>query len=109
MTCLPVCKTHDVRLFVDLPDRHLLQTMAVCLENFQFIMLHSHIVRSRYFYVRIATDYGMDTRVIFPTVQDFYLLHSAQTDSGADPASYPVDSVGSFPLGAGALSWPYTI
>jgi hypothetical protein len=35
-------------------------------------------------------------RVQFPAVQDFSLLHSVQTDSGAHPISYPVGTVGFF-------------
>jgi hypothetical protein len=35
----------------------------------------------------IATGYDWMGRVRFPAVQDFSLLHSVQTDSGAHPAS----------------------
>jgi hypothetical protein len=35
--------------------------------------------------------------VRFPAVQDFSILHSIQTGSGAQPASYPMGSRGSFP------------
>jgi hypothetical protein len=31
-----------------------------------------------------------------PTVQDFSLLHSVQTDSGTRPASYPIGTAGSY-------------
>jgi hypothetical protein len=38
--------------------------------------------------------------VRFPTgVRDFSLLHSAHTGSGANRASYPMGTVGSFPGG----------
>jgi hypothetical protein len=37
---------------------------------------------------------GWTARVRFPAWQDFYLLHSAQTDSGAHPASYSVGAGG---------------
>jgi hypothetical protein len=38
------------------------------------------------------------------------LSHRVQSDSGAYPASYPMDTVGPFPEGkaAGAWSWPLT-
>jgi hypothetical protein len=46
----------------------------------------------------IATGYGLDgTGSISRQEQDFSLLHSVQNGSGAQPASYPVDSGGSFP------------
>jgi hypothetical protein len=38
-------------------------------------------------------------RVRFPEVQDFSLLHSLQTDSGAHPASCPVGTWDLFPRG----------
>jgi len=41
---------------------------------------------------------------------NFSLHHSAQTGSGAHPASYPMETRGYFPGGkaAGAWSWPLT-
>jgi hypothetical protein len=60
--------------------------------------------------VGIATDYtGWTAQISFPAVQDF-LLHSAQTNSGAHPASYPVGTKGSLPRAkvAGVWSWPLT-
>jgi hypothetical protein len=42
---------------------------------------------------------GWTTRVPFPTVQDFSLLHSVYTGSGAHPASYPMGTGGSFLVG----------
>jgi hypothetical protein len=40
--------------------------------------------------------------VRFPEVQDFSLLHSVQTGSGAHPASYQMGTGGSFPGGKAA-------
>jgi hypothetical protein len=42
--------------------------------------------------------------------RDFSLVQSLRTDSGAQPASYPMGTGGSFPGGkaAGACSWPLT-
>jgi hypothetical protein len=40
---------------------------------------------------------GWAARVQFPALQDFFLLHSVQTGSGAHPASYPMGTGGSFP------------
>jgi hypothetical protein len=39
---------------------------------------------------------------------DSSLVHSVQTDSGANPPTYPMGSVSSFPEGktAGSWSWP---
>jgi hypothetical protein len=45
---------------------------------------------------------GWTARVRIPTVQDFSLLHSAQTDSGVHPASYPIGTRGYFPGGKAA-------
>jgi hypothetical protein len=46
----------------------------------------------------------------FLTMQDFSLLHSVQTDYGAQPASYGVGTRGSFSVGTatGVWSWPLT-
>jgi hypothetical protein len=41
-------------------------------------------------------------RVRFPAVQDFSLLHSVETYFGAQPASYPMGTGGSFPGGKAA-------
>jgi hypothetical protein len=61
--------------------------------------------RSRDSSVGIAK--GWTARVRFPAVQDFSLLPSVQTGSGAHPASYPMGTGGSFPGGkAGTWSWP---
>jgi len=40
--------------------------------------------------------------------ENFSLLHRAQNGSGVHPASYPVETRGSFPGGkaAGVWSWP---
>jgi hypothetical protein len=37
--------------------------------------------------------------VHFMAMQDFSLLHSVQTDSGAHPVSYPMGTGGFFPRG----------
>jgi hypothetical protein len=51
--------------------------------------------------VSIALGYGLDdrgSRVQFPAGAGSFSLHySAQNGSGAHPASYPVDTRGSFP------------
>jgi hypothetical protein len=49
--------------------------------------------------VGIATRYGLGGPGSIPAVQDFSLLHSVQTGSGAHPASYPMGTGGSFPGG----------
>jgi hypothetical protein len=61
----------------------------------------------------IATAYGLDDQgvgVWVPVGSEFSLLHNMQTGSGAHPASYPMDTWGSFPGGkvAGVWSWPLT-
>jgi hypothetical protein len=67
-----------------------------------------------YVWAGIATGYGLDDRMIgvrFPAeVGNFSLRHRVQNGSGAHPASYPMDTRGSFPGGkaAGAWSWPRT-
>jgi hypothetical protein len=54
----------------------------------------------------IATDYGLDNRMIgirIPTrAGNFSLRHRVQTGSEAHPASYPRDTRGSFPEGKAA-------
>jgi hypothetical protein len=64
--------------------------------------------RSRDISVGIAT--GCMARVRVLAVQDFSLLYSVQTGSGAHLASYTMGTGGSFPGGkaAGAWSWPLT-
>jgi hypothetical protein len=53
--------------------------------------------------VGIALGYGLDdrgSRVRFPAgTGNFSLHHRVQNDSGAHPASYPIDTRGSFPGG----------
>jgi hypothetical protein len=59
-------------------------------------------------------SYGLDdrgSRVRFPAwAGNFSLHHRVQTGSGAHPASYPMGTRGSFPVGkaAGPWSWPLT-
>jgi hypothetical protein len=53
----------------------------------------------------IATNYelaGRGVGVRVPAWQNFSLLHSVQTSSGAHPASYPMVTEGSFPGGKAA-------
>jgi hypothetical protein len=56
--------------------------------------------------VGIATGYGLDDRMItvrFPAgFGNFSLRHSVHTVSGANPASYPMGTGGSFPGGKAA-------
>jgi hypothetical protein len=51
--------------------------------------------------VGVVTGYGqndMGSRVRFPAgAGNFSLYHRVQTDSGAHPTSYPMDTRGSFP------------
>jgi hypothetical protein len=42
-----------------------------------------------FFIASSIVDFGMMVWVWFLTVQDFSVLHSVHTDSGAHPASYP--------------------
>jgi hypothetical protein len=56
--------------------------------------------------IGIALGYGLDdrgSRVRFPAVTgNFSLHHRVQNGSGAHPASYPMDTSGSFPGGKAA-------
>jgi hypothetical protein len=56
--------------------------------------------------VGIALGYGLDdrcSRVLFPAgAGNFSLHHRVQNGSGAHPASYPMDTRGSFPAGKAA-------
>jgi hypothetical protein len=52
--------------------------------------------------VGIATDWR--SRVRFPTLQDFSVLHSVQIGSGAFPDSYSIGTCGSFPGGKAAVA-----
>jgi hypothetical protein len=51
--------------------------------------------------MRRDSSVGIATaRVRFPAgIRDFSILHSAHTGSGANPASYPMSTGGSFPGG----------
>jgi hypothetical protein len=59
--------------------------------------------------VGIATDYGLDDRMIgfrFPAgVGNFSLRHRVQTGSEAHPAFNPTGTGGSFPGGKAAGAW----
>jgi hypothetical protein len=67
--------------------------------------------KSRNSSVGIATDYGLDDRMITVLFSvgagNFSLRHRVQTNSGSHPASYPKGIGGSFRGGkaAGAWSW----
>jgi hypothetical protein len=54
----------------------------------------------------IATGYGLDDRRVGESQQDqeFSCVNVVQTGHGAHPASYPVDTGGSFPVGKAALA-----
>jgi hypothetical protein len=64
--------------------------------------------------VSIANGYGLDNRMIrvqfLAGARNFSLPHYVQTSSGAQPASYPVGTRGSFPQSkvAGVWRWPLT-
>jgi hypothetical protein len=48
----------------------------------------------------VSTGYRLDDQgvgVRVPMEQEFSLLHIVHTDTGAHPASYPMDTEGSFP------------
>jgi hypothetical protein len=63
----------------------------------------THFDKSHDSSVGIATGYGLDLRMIrfrFPAgAGNFYFRSHIQTSSGAHPASYPMGSGGSFPVG----------
>jgi hypothetical protein len=63
-------------------------------------------MKSRDSSVGIAFDYGLENRgssFRFPAgAGNSSLLHRVQNDSGADPASYPMGTKGSFPGGKAA-------
>jgi hypothetical protein len=68
---------------------------------------------SRDSYFGIATDYGLDGRMIGVRISEGAgnsFRHRVHTGSGAHPASYPMGTSSSFPGGkvAGAWSWPLT-
>jgi hypothetical protein len=69
---------------------------------------HSFSDLSRDSSVGIATDYGLDDRMIgvrFPVgAGNLSLRHRVQTGSGTHPASYPVGTGCSFPSGKAAES-----
>jgi hypothetical protein len=79
----------------------------------QFKFSHPTYV-SRDSSVSTALGYGLDdrsSRVRFPMgAGNFSLHHRIQNGSGSHPASYPMDTRGSFPgvKAAGAWSWPLT-
>jgi hypothetical protein len=64
--------------------------------------------KSRDSSVGIATDYGLDDRMIgiriLARAENFSHRHRVQTGSEAYPASYPMDTGGSFPGGKAAVA-----
>jgi hypothetical protein len=78
------------------------------------LYIYSSFWTSRDSSVGIALGYGLNDRgftVRFPAeAWDFSLHHRVQNGSGANPASYPMGTRGSFSGGeaAGAWSWPLT-
>jgi hypothetical protein len=71
-------------------------------------------MKSRDSSVGTATDYGLDDRMIGVRILvgagNFTFRHRVQTGYGAHPASYSMDTWGSFPRGkaAEARNWPLT-
>jgi hypothetical protein len=63
--------------------------------------------------VGIATDYGLDDRMIgvrFPAeAGNISLRHRVQAGSGAHPASYPFGNEVSFPGGKAAAEWSWPL
>jgi hypothetical protein len=94
---------------------HLRLGLPTCLFPLCFptkILYAPLIYKSRDSSVGIALGYGLDdrgSRFRYPTgTGNFSLHHRVQNGSGAHPASYPMDSGGSFPGSktAGVWSWP---
>jgi len=59
-----------------------------------------------------ALGYGLDdrgSRVRFPAGTGNFFHHRVQNGSGAHPASYPVGSRGSFPVGKAAWAWSWPL
>jgi hypothetical protein len=52
----------------------------------------------------VGVSKGLTARVRFPALQDVSLLRNVQTDSGANPATYPRGTVGFFPEGKTAVA-----
>jgi hypothetical protein len=104
VTTLPSEKLQKIRLLFDLPS-------YLCSNVFTSDLIKN---KSRDSSVGIALGYGLDdrgSRVRFPAgAGNFSLHHRVQNDSGAHPASYPMDNRGSFPGGkaAEAWNWPLT-
>jgi hypothetical protein len=78
--------------------------------NRLIILLHDtrQLKKSRDSSVGIATDYGLDDRIIGVRIPvgagNFSLRHRVQTGSGAHPVSYPMGTRGSFPGGKAAAA-----
>jgi hypothetical protein len=77
---------------------------------YQLFWLFFSLFNSRDSSVGIALGYGLDdrrSRVRFPAgAGNFYLHHRLQNGSGAQPASYPIGTRGSFPGGKAVHSPP---
>jgi hypothetical protein len=77
-----------------------------CKLTCNYFVILSHFFKSRGSSVVIALGYGLDDRssgVRFPAeAGNFSLNHRVQNGSGAHPASYPMDTRGSFPRGKAA-------
>jgi hypothetical protein len=71
----------------------------VCLDSGIIVQLEILICYDYMLGVGIATGYGLDGLGWIPGSARFFILCSVQTDSGAHPASYPMDTVDSFPEG----------
>jgi hypothetical protein len=82
--CIPLWRTRSL----------VMSSLRICLR------------KSRDGSVGIALGYGLDdrgTRVRFPVgAENFSLHHCIQNGSGDHPASYPMDTRGSFPEGKAA-------
>jgi hypothetical protein len=76
------------------------------------MMMMMMMMKSRIGSVGIATDYGLDDRMIGVRIPagNYSLRHRVQPGTGAHPASYKIGAGGSYPGGkaAGAWSWPLT-
>jgi hypothetical protein len=80
-------------------------------KNIVSCILIFRILDNRDSSVGIALGYGLDdlgSRVRFPAGAANFFHHCVQNGSGAHPASYPMSTRGSFPVGkaAGVRSWP---
>jgi hypothetical protein len=68
---------------------HVLTTYIYMRKTVFFFRIQTNLCNPALSYILLLDSLAM---------QDFFLFHSVQTDSGADPASYPMDT-GVSPLG----------